>query len=76
MYHLNHAVKADRFKVAHVMTSDTDIFVNLMYHLRDWKTHGLDKVWFHSFGNVTPIHEAVEKVTQQCGIHPPCCPCS
>ena len=62
MYHLNHAVKADRFKVAHVMTSDTDIFVNLMYHLRDWKTHGLDKVWFHSFGNVTPLHEAGENL--------------
>ena len=30
MFHLNHSVKVDRFEAAHVMTGDTDIFVNLM----------------------------------------------
>ena len=32
MYHLNHAVKCDHAKVAHVLNGDKDIFVNLMYN--------------------------------------------
>ena len=56
MYHLNHAVKSDHFKIAHILTSDTDIYANLIYHFRDWKLFGLEKIWFHSLGQVSPVH--------------------
>ena len=62
MFHLNHAVKVDRFDAAHVMTGDTYIFVNLMYHFRDWRANGLSGIWFHHLGNITPVHQAVDNL--------------
>ena len=62
MFHLNHAVKVDRFEAAHVMTGDTDIFVNLMYYFHDWRANGLSEIWFHHLGNITPVHQAVDNL--------------
>ena len=59
MFHLNHAVKLGRFEVAHVLTGDTDIFVNLMYHFRDWSDYGLLEIWCHHLNKMSPVHEAV-----------------
>ena len=33
-----------------------------MYHFRDWKLFGLQNVWFHNLGKVSPVHESVEKL--------------
>ena len=62
MFHLNHAIKVDRFEAAHAMTDDTDIFVNLMYDFRDWRANGLSEIWFHHLGNITPVHPAVDNL--------------
>ena len=64
MYHLNHAVKCDLVEVAHVLTGDTDIFVNLMYHFSNWSEYELSEIWCHHMNKMLPIHGAVHNLPQ------------
>ena len=43
MYHLNHAVKCTHAEAVHILTGDTDIFVNLMYNFSNWSIMGWKK---------------------------------
>ena len=62
IYHLNHAVRTDNISCAHVVSSDTDIFVSLMYHILTWSRYGLQEVWTHHGGSVNPVHESVSNL--------------
>ena len=41
MFHLNHAVKTEKYAFAHVASADTDISVCLMYHYLEWYMYRL-----------------------------------
>ena len=60
MYHLNQAIKCDHIEVAHVLTGDTDIFVNLMYNFGEWSEHGLEDICTHHLNKSLAIHESVK----------------
>ena len=63
MFHVNDDVKLDNFEVVHVVSGDTDVFVSLMYHYLTWKRLGLQQICVHHIGNVSPVHEAVENLS-------------
>ena len=65
MYHLNHAVRTDTFSCAHVVSGDTDILVSLMYHYLTWSSYGLQEIWMHHGGSVTPLHESVSNLSEE-----------
>ena len=65
MYHLNHAVQTDTFSCAHVVSGDTDILVSLMYHYLTWSSYGLQEIWMHHGGSVTPLHESVSNLFEE-----------
>ena len=46
MYHLNQGIKCDHASVAHVLTGDTDIFINLMYNYVSGRNMGSKKFGF------------------------------
>ena len=58
MFHLNHAVMTEHFSFAHVASSDTDIFVSLMYHHLNWQLYGLQELMHHN-GSASPLHDSV-----------------
>ena len=62
MYHLNNAVKCDHVEVAHILTGDTDIYVNLMYNFSEWSEYGLNEIWFHHLNRMSPIHDSVQNL--------------
>ena len=57
MFHVNHAVKVDKFSKVVITSSDTDVFVCALYHFSGWVYSGLDELWIISNSiNVTPVH--------------------
>ena len=60
MFHVNHAVKVDKFSKVVIASSDTDVFVCELYHFSRWMYSGLDELWIISGKcdriNVTPVH--------------------
>ena len=62
MYHLNQAIRCDHIEVVHVLTGDTEIFVNLMYNFGEWSEHGLEEIWTHHLNKLSSIHESVKNL--------------
>lgn len=62
IYHINHAIKVDHFEKVHVLSNDTDIFVNLMFQFTNWSKYGPLEVWFHLLNKMSPVHEAASNL--------------
>ena len=60
IYHINHAVKVERFSRIIVASGDTDVFICLLYHFSNWKKANLKELWvLCGQGNTTravPLH--------------------
>ena len=63
MFYVNDAVTLGNFEVVHVVSGDTDVFVSLMYHYLTWKILGLQQIWVHHIVNLSPVHEAMENLS-------------
>ena len=63
MFHVNHAVKVDKFSKVVIASSDTDVFVCALYHFSRWIYSGLNELWIISGKsgsiNFTPVHKIV-----------------
>ena len=45
LFYVNHTVKVDKYSKVVIASSDTDVFVNALYHF-SWRMHsGLDELW-------------------------------
>ena len=42
MFHVNHAVKVDKFSKFVIASSDTDVFVFALYYFSHWMYYGLE----------------------------------
>ena len=63
MFHVNHAVKIDKFSTIVIASFNTDVFVCALDHFSQWMYSGLDELWINSGKcdsiNVTPVHTIV-----------------
>ena len=61
MYHINHAVTVQNYEKVIVASTDTDIFICLIYHFTRWNFLNLQEIWMLCGQGATkravPIHE-------------------
>ena len=66
LIHVNHAVRVKNFRNVIVASSDTDLFVNLVYHFTRWIYADLEQLWIVSrkkgSENAVPIHVLGERL--------------
>ena len=62
MYHLNQAIRCDHIEIVHVVTGDTEIFVNLMYNFVESSEHGLEEICTHHLNKSSAIRESVKNL--------------
>ena len=67
MFHVDHGIRVDKFQNVVVASSDTDVFICLVYHFSRWIYFALEELWVVSGKSnarvVTPIHKIVDNMT-------------
>ena len=65
MYHLNHAVKVDKYRIVIILPPDVDVLVCVIYNYSQLLYFGIDEPWFTSgkknSRKIFPIYE-VDKI--------------
>ncbi len=63
MFHVNHAVVVDKFQRVVVASSDTDIFICLVFHATKWIELGMKELWVicgkGTSTRMIPVHSVV-----------------
>ena len=66
MFHLNHAIKVDKFQKVVIASPDTDVFICSVYHFNHWIYFNLEELWVVSGRSnavvATPVHNIANEL--------------